>query len=84
MIEYIACFLGGAVTAVFVLFVVAWESRRRDRMASGLCQWCGEYIAQEDRESKYQTNGGHVMCPHCWTETKVNECVWTEELEILS
>lgn len=76
-------FCGGML--LFLLYFLTWSCRRgrRRRVEKGMCVWCNVYVAQEDREGRYQTSGGQVMCPICWEFTRVKEAVSHEKWKIL-
>jgi len=76
--------VGGIIISLAVLLSRVLTRRSQERISQGRCQWCDRYISQEDRERRYQTNGGNVMCPHCWEYTKVDEHVFLVEWEILT
>ncbi len=71
------------VLIVVLSFLLARRLDRthRGRIALGLCEYCKKYIQSGDRERRYQTRGGLVMCPHCWEFTRVDENVRIEAME---
>jgi len=61
--------------AVFFLGLLIYARYRyldkRQLVQAHLCEWCKKGIEKDDRQEKYQTSGGQVMCPHCWEMTRV-------------
>lgn len=74
--------LGLCVAFVLSFLINQLDKVKQHLILSGMCEWCNVYIAKEDRIKRYQTNGGSVMCPHCWEYTRVQENISIEKWEL--